>query len=211
MVRGVRGAVRIFNEPGAGMRFVLQLPLTLSVIRSLLVEVGGEPYAFRSRTCAASLELAHDDIDVLEGQPHFLFDGRRAGLVAAHQLLDAGGRRRAHEHGGRGRRRGELYGVAVDRFLGERMLVVQPLDSRLHKIQNIAAGALLENGDPVLIVDVEDLIRSVDKLVRGGQLARLTRDPQLALADRRRRVLVVDDSLTVRGSNASCWKSAATT
>ena len=92
----------------------------------------------------------------------------------------------------------ELYGVAVDRFLGERMLVVQPLDSRLHKIQNIAAGALLENGDPVLIVDVEDLIRSVDKLVRGGQLARLTRDPQLALADRRRRVLVVDDSLTVR-------------
>ena len=51
----------------------------------------------------------------------------------------------------------------------------------------------------MLIVDVEDLIRSVDKLVRGGQLARLTRDPQLALADRRRRVLVVDDSLTVRG------------
>ena len=52
----------------------------------------------------------------------------------------------------------------------------------------------------MLIVDVEDLIRSVDKLVRGGQLARLTRDPQLALADRRRRVLVVDDSLTVRGA-----------
>ncbi|MCQ4379989.1 hypothetical protein NO113_19175, partial [Clostridioides difficile] len=78
------------------------------------------------------------------------------------------------------------------------MLGVQPRDSRLHKSQNSAAGALLENGDPVLIVDVEDLIRSVDKLVRGGQLARLTRDPQLALGDRRRRVLVVDDSLTVR-------------
>ncbi|UVE67643.1 hybrid sensor histidine kinase/response regulator [Burkholderia pyrrocinia] len=200
MVRGVRGAVRIFNEPGAGMRFVLQLPLTLSVIRSLLVEVGGEPYAFPLAHVRRTLELAHDDIDVLEGQPHFPFDGRRAGLVAAHQLLDAG-----EPNGARGSTavvvvggEPELYGVAVDRFLGERMLVVQPLDSRLHKIQNIAAGALLENGDPVLIVDVEDLIRSVDKLVRGGQLARLTRDPQLALADRRRRVLVVDDSLTVR-------------
>lgn len=200
MVRGVRGAVRIFNEPGAGMRFVLQLPLTLSVIRSLLVEVGGEPYAFPLAHVRRTLELAHDDIDVLEGQPHFPFDGRRAGLVAAHQLLDAGEPDVARAStavvvvGGEP----ELYGVAVDRFLGERMLVVQPLDSRLHKIQNIAAGALLENGDPVLIVDVEDLIRSVDKLVRGGQLARLTRDPQLALADRRRRVLVVDDSLTVR-------------
>ncbi|MFJ1209736.1 hybrid sensor histidine kinase/response regulator [Burkholderia pyrrocinia] len=200
MVRGVRGAVRIFNEPGAGMRFVLQLPLTLSVIRSLLVEVGGEPYAFPLAHVRRTLELAHDDIDVLEGQPHFPFDGRRAGLVAAHQLLDAGEPDAARAStavvvvGGEP----ELYGVAVDRFLGERMLVVQPLDSRLHKIQNIAAGALLENGDPVLIVDVEDLIRSVDKLVRGGQLARLKRDPQLALVDRRRRVLVVDDSLTVR-------------
>ncbi|HIE4429672.1 TPA: hybrid sensor histidine kinase/response regulator [Burkholderia multivorans] len=200
MVRSVRGAVRIFNEPGAGMRFVLQLPLTLSVIRSLLVEVGGEPYAFPLAHVRRTLELAHEDIDVLEGQPHFPFDGRRVGLVAAHQLLDAGEPDASRAStavvvvGGEP----ELYGVAVDRFLGERMLVVQPLDSRLHKIQNIAAGALLENGDPVLIVDVEDLIRSVDKLVRGGQLAKLMRDPQLAHADRRRRVLVVDDSLTVR-------------
>ncbi|MBR8058516.1 hybrid sensor histidine kinase/response regulator [Burkholderia dolosa] len=200
MVRGVRGAVRIFNEPGAGMRFVLQLPLTLSVIRSLLVEVGGEPYAFPLAHVRRTLELAHDDIDVLEGQPHFPFDGRRVGLVAAHQLLDAGEPDPARTRtavvvvGGEP----ELYGVAVDRFLGERMLVVQPLDARLQKIRNIAAGALLENGDPVLIVDVEDLIRSVDKLVRGGQLAKLARDPRRALADRCRRVLVVDDSLTVR-------------
>ncbi|KWB46385.1 hybrid sensor histidine kinase/response regulator [Burkholderia ubonensis] len=200
MVRGVRGAVRIFNEPGAGMRFVLQLPLTLSVIRSLLVEVGGEPYAFPLAHVRRTLELERADIDVLEGQPHFPFDGRRVGLVAAHQLLDAGepdaprARTAVVVVGGEP----EPVGVAVDRFLGERMLVVQPLDSRLHKIQNIAAGALLENGDPVLIVDVEDLIRSIDKLARGGQLATLVRGPQHALADRRRRVLVVDDSLTVR-------------
>ncbi|KVR23183.1 hybrid sensor histidine kinase/response regulator [Burkholderia ubonensis] len=200
MVRGVRGAVRIFNEPGAGMRFVLQLPLTLSVIRSLLVEVGGEPYAFPLAHVRRTLELERADIDVLEGQPHFPFDGRRVGLVAAHQLLDAGepdaprARTAVVVVGGEP----EPVGVAVDRFLGERMLVVQPLDSRLHKIKNIAAGALLENGDPVLIVDVEDLIRSVDKLARGGQLAALVRGPQHALADRRRRVLVVDDSLTVR-------------
>ncbi|MFP3248603.1 MAG: chemotaxis protein CheA, partial [Paraburkholderia sp.] len=46
MVKAVRGTVRIVTEPGHGTRFVLQLPLTLSVIRSLLVEVGGEAYAF---------------------------------------------------------------------------------------------------------------------------------------------------------------------
>jgi len=52
MVKTVRGTVRIFNEPGRGARFVLQLPLTLSVIRSLLVQVGGEACAPHARTRA---------------------------------------------------------------------------------------------------------------------------------------------------------------
>ncbi|MEX3629633.1 MAG: hybrid sensor histidine kinase/response regulator [Burkholderia sp.] len=200
MVKRVRGAVRIFNEPGQGMRFVLQLPLTLSVIRSLLVEVGGEPYAFPLVHVRRALELDRAGIDVLEGQQHFSLDERRVGLVTAHQLIDAG-----EPDGTRPNTavvvigaEPETYGVAVDRFLGERMLVVQPLDARLQKIRNIAAGALLENGDPVLIVDVEDLVRSTDKLIRGGQLTKIRRDAGGALAQRRKQVLVVDDSLTVR-------------
>ncbi|SMF99378.1 hybrid sensor histidine kinase/response regulator [Burkholderia singularis] len=200
MVKSARGAVRIFNEPGQGMRFVLQLPLTLSVIRSLIVDVGGEPYAFPLVQVRRTLELDRADIDVLEGQQHFPLDDRRVGLVTAHQLLDAGALDESRPTtavvvvGGEP----ETYGVAVDRFIGERMLVVQPLDSRLGKIQNIAAGALLENGDPVLIVDVEDLMRSTDKLVRGGQLAKVHHDGGEGLAARRKRVLVIDDSLTVR-------------
>lgn len=200
MVKRVRGAVRIFNEPGQGMRFVLQLPLTLSVIRSLLVDVGGEPYAFPLVHVRRALEIDRAGIDVLEGQQHFSLDERRVGLVTAHQLFDAG------EPDGAGPGTSvvvigaepETYGVAVDRFLGERMLVVQPLDARLQKIRNIASGALLENGDPVLIVDVEDLVRSIDKLIRGGQLTKIRRDAGGALAQRRKQVLVVDDSLTVR-------------
>ena len=45
---------------------------------------------------------------------------------------------------------------------------MQPLDPQLGKIKDIAAGALMEDGSPVLIVDAEDLIRSMDKLVSGG-------------------------------------------
>lgn len=199
MVKAVRGTVRIFNEPGQGVRFVLQLPLTLSVIRSLLVEVGGEAYAFPLAHVRRTLELARDQIDMLEGQQHFGFEGRPIGLVTAHQLLGTpvpedsrsgvavvviGDER-------------DLCGIAVDRFLGERMLVVQPLDSRLGKVKDIAAGALMENGEAVLIVDVDDLLRSVDKLVRGGQLDKVRR-AQGVTVEARRHVLVVDDSLTVR-------------
>ena len=200
MVKAVRGTVRIFNDPGKGSRFVMQLPLTLSVVRSLLVDVGGEAYAFPLAHVRRTLELARADIDMLEGQQHFSFDGKPVGLVTAHQLLGAQQVNAAARESVSvvviGDER-ETYGIAVDRFLGERMLVVQPLDARLGKIKDIAAGALMENGDAVLIVDVDDLLRSVDKLVRGGQLDKIGRAHDVT-ARQRKHVLVVEDSLTVR-------------
>ena len=90
------------------------------------------------------------------------------------------------------------YALVVDRFLGERELVVRPLDERLSKVKDVSAAALLEDGSPTLILDVEDLIRSMEKLVGAGKLRSL--EPVVAEAGRarRKRVLVVDDSLTVR-------------
>ena len=76
---------------------------------------------------------------------------------------------------------------------------MQPLDPRLGKIKDIGAGALMEDGSPVLIVDVEDLIRSMDKLVAERPPGKtLERGAAARRQKRRKRVLVVDDSLTVR-------------
>ncbi|MFL9987959.1 hybrid sensor histidine kinase/response regulator [Paraburkholderia sediminicola] len=200
VVKRVRGAVRITHEPGVGTRVQLQLPLTLSVIRSLLVEVAGEPYAVPLAHVNRTLHVSRADIELLEGHQHIAFDGRRIGVVTAHQILDTAPP--ANEGDtvsliviGDG---GETYGVVVDRFLGERMLVVQPLDRRLGKIRNITAGALMENGDPVLIADVDDWLRSVERLVAGGDLKHTQHGAALAARRVTRRVLVVDDSLTVR-------------
>src|SRR5262249_4891222 len=86
----------------------------------------------------------------------------------------------------------------VDRFLGERELVVQPLDGRLGKVKDIGAAALMEDGAPVLIVDVEDLVRSIENIISGSRLSKVQGD-DLEFADRKqKRILGVDDSLTVR-------------
>jgi two-component system sensor histidine kinase and response regulator WspE len=200
VVKRVRGTVRITHEPGLGTRVQLQLPLTLSVIRSLLIEVAGEPYAVPLAHVNRTLQVNRAEIELLEGHQHIAFAGRRIGVVTAHQILDTtppvddtgtvcmiviGD----DPH---------TYGVVVDRFLGERMLVVQPLDPRLGKIRNITAGALMENGDPVLIADVEDWLRSVEKLVAGGELKHAQHGGAHVAQRSTRRVLVVDDSLTVR-------------
>lgn len=198
MVKAVRGAVRAASTPGRGMRFQLQLPLTLSVVRALLVDVAGEPYAIPLGFITRTLRLPESEIASTEGRQHFAFEGRRVGLLAAHQVLGKPGAPRGASLPvvilGEPDRR---YGIVVDAFIGERELVVQPLDPRLGKVQDIAAGSLMEDGSPVLIVDVEDLVRSVEKAAAAGTLGTVHAAAAAAKLSGKR-VLVVDDSLTVR-------------
>jgi two-component system, chemotaxis family, sensor histidine kinase and response regulator WspE len=200
MVQQVRGSVRIATRRGEGSRFQLQLPLTLSVIRSLLVEIAGEPYAFPLAHVIRTMKVPKDKIEWLEGRPHAAFDERRIGLVAARQVLGGDAIESKEEElsvivvGNHE----AVYGLVVDRFLGERELVVQPFDGRLSKIKDIAAGALMEDGAPVLIVDTEDIIRSVAKLVSSGRPENLRRAAVDSDHKKNKRILVVDDSLTVR-------------
>ncbi|NVZ86459.1 hybrid sensor histidine kinase/response regulator [Pseudomonas yamanorum] len=200
MVRQLRGAVVLEQTAGQGSRFHLEVPLTLSVVRSLVVEVGEEAYAFPLAHIERMCDLEPDDIVQLEGRQHFWHEGRHVGLVAASQLLQ-----RPPGQGNQEtlkvvviRERDAVYGIAVERFIGERTLVVLPLDDRLGKVQDISAGALLDDGSVVLIVDVEDMLRSVDKLLNTGRLERIARRAQQTLEASRKRILVVDDSLTVR-------------
>ena len=86
----------------------------------------------------------------------------------------------------------------VNSVLGERDLEVRPLDPRLGKVPDISSASLLENGHPVLIVDVEDLVLSIDNVLMGRRLSRLEFERIAQQTRRAKRILVVDDSITVR-------------
>ncbi len=200
MAKNARGTVRVSTQLGKGTRFQFELPLTLSVVRSLLIEIGAEPYALPLASVNRTLKLPREQIQTLEGKQHFPFDGKQIGLVTAHQILELDvpppgeGEMAVIIFGERER----LYGLVVDKFLGEQELVVQPLDPRLGKIRDISSGALMENGSPVLILDSDDLIRSIEKLASGGMLSKVHDEGAVQSERKQKRVLVVDDSLTVR-------------
>ena len=200
MIKGVRGTIRLINQPGRGLRVQLQLPLTLSVLRALLVEVAGEPYAIPLSQITSTRRLPRASIRTLEGRPHFPFGDQQIGLLSAQQVLECPGQAALEDDLSLVvlEDRTTRYGLVVDRFLGERELVVQPLDPRLGKIRNISAAALMEDGAPVLIVDVEDLVRSIEKLIVEGALTTVQSEQADLLLGRPKRVLAVDDSLTVR-------------
>jgi two-component system sensor histidine kinase and response regulator WspE len=203
MVRAVGGVVRVTSKLGRGTRFTLQLPITMSVIRALLVKIAGEPYAFPLNRIDRIIRVPSDDVRRLEGRPHFLMDDQLVGLIDAVQVLELPGQIEAADPmsivvvSDRGNR----FGMIVDEFLGERDLEVRPLDPRLNKPPDINSASVLDDGWPVLIVDVEDLVRSIDNLLGGKRL----KSPASAIASATakakkaaRRILVVDDSITVR-------------
>jgi two-component system sensor histidine kinase and response regulator WspE len=197
-VRRVGGSVRITTTPGRGTTFHLQLPITLSVIRAVVVEIAGEPYAFPHTRIDRLLRVPRGTVRSLEHRQFVTVDGQNVGLVLAGQLLEL------PSEGPRGHDLPVVllsdstgaYGLIVDDFRGEQDLVVRPLDPRLGKVPNLSAAAILDDGGPVLIVDVEDLVRSMDQFIQTGSLRRF--EVREAGPARKKRVLVVDDSITVR-------------
>lgn len=199
MVKNVGGSVRVATQTGRQTTFTLQLPITMSVIRALLVQIGGEPYAFPLTRIDQILFCPAASIRTVEGRQYFDRDGVSIGLVMAAQILETTGQPPADpmpvvvisD-------RGQQFGMIVDSFLGERDLEVRPLDPRLGKVPDVNSASLLENGDPVLIVDVEDLVRSIDNVLMGRRLSRVEFERMAEQARQRKRILVVDDSITVR-------------
>lgn len=205
LVQSVGGAARIQTRLGVGTTFSLQLPITLSVLRAVLVTINGEPYAFPHNRTERLLRLPYTEIKSLEGRQFFVDNGSNIGLVKAQQLLEL-----PHDNSPSPSEqtadipvvlvKGEekSFGITVDAFQGELDLVVRPLDSRLGRIPNLSASAILDNGNPVLILDVEDLLRSIDQILAQGKLQRSVNLHRTTALDSRKRILVVDDSITVR-------------
>jgi two-component system sensor histidine kinase and response regulator WspE len=199
-VQEVGGEVHTFFKPGNGMSFHLKLPLTLAVLRSLLVEISGEVYALPLAAIDKTFFVNRESIEISEDRQFFHYEDQRICLIPAWEVLELSEPQFTLTHlpvivlSDRFK----SYGLVVDRLIGEKELVVLELDSRLGKIPDISAGALMEEGSPILIIDSEDIVCSIDHLLSGGRRADVSYTSEDQTVQTRKRILVVDDSITVR-------------
>jgi two-component system sensor histidine kinase and response regulator WspE len=198
-VEALGGSVRVSSERGRGTTFHLHLPVTRSVVRAVVADVDGDAYAFPLLRIERIARVPVGQVKTLENREFALIDGQPIALVSARNLFEAEGGS-GHEEleviviSDRSRR----YGVVVDALRGEHDLFVRPLDLRLGKVQDIAAAAILLDGTPALIVDVDDLLRSVERRVQTGGVRAAAAAAAKPVPAVRKRVLVVDDSIMVR-------------
>jgi two-component system sensor histidine kinase and response regulator WspE len=83
----IGGSLQVAARTGGGTQFHLQSPLTLSVVRTLLAQIAGRPFAFPLTRIDRVIRLSRSEIHTIEDRQHFMLDEQSIGLVTAHQLL----------------------------------------------------------------------------------------------------------------------------
>jgi two-component system chemotaxis sensor kinase CheA len=199
----IRGTVEVDFTRKAGTVFTLDVPLTLSSVRAVLVGVGDETYAIDTASIARVIRIGPEDIhSVGERDVVFLAD-RPIPVVALSRLLGQPPRISSEKAVALVLQVGEQQSaVQVDALIDEREIVVRALGPRLRRIPNVGGGTILSDGRIALILNAVELVERAQALSSAPR-------PATAMAETvRRRLLVVDDSATIRALEKSILEAA---
>ena len=192
VVDGLGGAVRVESQPGRGTSVVLDLPLSLALLRVVLVEVNDQLFGIPTAPVRRIQRLSLADTPQLLQGRLLAVDGETIPVAALTTLLDLPSAVAAEQTALVVEARGGRFGVIVHAVRAELELVFKELRGPVVKQQTFAGAALLGNGEIVPILDVQALFA----IAMRTAAVYSARPPAPAPAARRSaRVLVVDDSL----------------
>ena len=204
-LRDMGGNIQIETEEGKGTAFELSIPFTLSVNRALMVRSGEDTYALPISALEALVRITREDLEgFYSGDTQKLSYGSEEydfGYLG--ELLQTLERppidtileptiALALFRSGRSR-----IALMVDEITGSQEVVVKSLSAPFKLLSGISGAAIMGDGSVVVALDMPTLINSYYKLVESGGIDTIEIQPGQG-ADNTPRVMVVDDSVTVR-------------
>jgi two-component system chemotaxis sensor kinase CheA len=204
VVEKLKGSLDVDSELGCGTTFRLTIPLTLAIIRALLMRVGDRTFAIPTASIDETLRVAAGDILKVEGREVIRRQRRTIPLVRLGELLGVehlptGGKVPIATIGFAGHR----MGFVVDALLGEQQIVIKTLGSHLKRVENVAGVTVLGAGEVVVILNVPDLMANARS--RSGVRAR---EARAVTRTGPRRILICEDSFTTRELERSIFEAA---
>lgn len=200
-VESLRGRLSVQSALGSGTTISLSMPVSMTRIRCVLLRAGDETYAIPSTVISRMVTLPRAEVFTAESREMVVIDGQPMALARLADVLSLPVAARAGD--------GELVmalvlraadrtvAFEVDDLVSERELVLKPLGPEIARARFVSGAALLGTGAVIVVLDANDLVRvATGTAITRRWLPDEAQPP--APAERRLRVLVVDDSITTR-------------
>ncbi|WP_029053188.1 chemotaxis protein CheA [Sporosarcina ureae] len=161
-IESLGGHISIDSTEGKGSLFQVQLPLTLSIISVMLVELDKEIYAIPLSSIIETAIIQKADILNAHNQPVIDFRGTIVPLVDLKDIFEMKNRSNDEDEFQSIVivRKGEsLAGLVVDSFIGQQEIVLKSLGEYLQSVFAISGATILGNGQVALIIDCNALIK----------------------------------------------------
>lgn len=161
-IESLGGNISIESTQDVGSIFSIQLPLTLSIISVMLVEIEKEIYAIPLSSIIETSIIRSSEIMNAHNQKVIDFRGKVVPLVFLEEIFEVPRKAPQEEefHSVVIVRKGEkLAGLVVDSFIGQQEIVLKSLGNYLTNIFAISGATILGNGKVALIVDCNALIK----------------------------------------------------
>lgn len=209
-IEAVKGSIRVESDIGKGTTFIISLPLTLATERGLFVRVGQGNYVIPSLGSASIYEIKESDITSVNDEYVYITEGRPVPVRDLGKVLNIPDQIESAKIAKLGvllESEKSAVIILVDEILSEHECVVKPLGYPLHSVLNISGASLNASGDLLLVLNTRELITTALDCYDcypsfASETIEETPRPAKSL-----RMLVVDDSLTVRNLESSVLES----
>lgn len=158
-VQRLKGSVALRTVKGQGTCITVKLPLTLAILRALLVGASAQRFAIPLTSVVETLRIREADIQRMSGAEVIRVRGDVLPIVRLREALRLPGERTSDRscvvavHGG-----SRQFGVLVDELVGEQEIVVKPIGSMAGDVAGIAGATILGDGRVAPILDVNALV-----------------------------------------------------
>jgi two-component system chemotaxis sensor kinase CheA len=224
-VETLHGSVDLTVDPGRGTRFTLSVPLTLTTLRALLVQAGGQTFALASASVPKLVRIDPREVRTLEGRAVLLRDGAALPVVELAGVLGLAPCEPAlASTSAAGKRPGLIVASGdrsvaflVDELVAEHEIMVKSLGDRIRRLRHVLGATILPNGRVAPVLNPANLVRTaLARLPAPIPTAATTTTTAAARAlssnsspaSERKRLLVVDDSVTTRTLEKSILEAA---
>ncbi|WP_182870705.1 hybrid sensor histidine kinase/response regulator [Rhodopirellula sp. JC639] len=207
-VESLHGSVDVTFTPGRGTRFTLNVPLTLTTIRSMMVVVADQTYAIPTSAIQRLVRFGRDDLKSSAGRDSLLLGEAPMVVASLAQTLRLPSKGLLAGKSAKGLAivlnvGDQSVAVVVDEVLAEQEVLVKNLGSRVRRLRHFSGCTLLPTGKIALVINAAGVVRTalgmkVDKEPTSRTPAKSTGRATAGPDTAGRTLLLAEDSVTTR-------------